>query len=359
MYSTGSNSAHYPRPMPTEQYPQLDTKPVYQSTWSLPYSEDTSPVDAYNLDQSTAYPSQSPAMANTGMYSPTFRWTQPTAKPVQHESTYFDQDLQFAHTNSRLATSSDLSPINSGLSSLRLSSLPDRTQPRHRLPLDSGVPQRQLPMPQPSPAQTNRNVVDQMQDARLRSAQVISTSAMDNRTSFSKPLSWVTADSDSLTNASGTVTTDAFTQGIIPAAPGNTESRMSYIPSSPSAADDATTRTTASQLELNFNPPGLLDAMGAPVPASNYSYVRENRQMTRPASQTNLYSYSPDSLSKRNSMGGESSNNCALVSGHRYTPLSHPKTQSSPGNRSLHHDSCQSRNLQLHRTSMGNLNSTY
>ena len=360
MYSTGGNSGLYARPMPNQQYSQLDSKPAYSSAWTLPYSEDTSPVDAYPLDQPPAYLPQSTAIANTNMYTPAYRWTQPTAKSLQQGSTYFDQDLQFAHTNGRLATPSDVSPLNTGMSSLQLT-IPERPHPRQPLPLDSSVPRRQLPMPQPSPAQSS-HVVDQMQDARLRSAQAIGTSGMDGRGSFAKSLLPWTTDSESHANASGVASADAFTQPISPAMPDNAESSMSYMPNTTSTADDATATTAASQLELNFSTSGLLEGMSAPAPATNYSYVRETRPMTRPASQTNLYSYSPDSSSKRNSISGESSSDCTLVSGHRYTPLSHSQTRSSPGNRSLHRESCQNRNMQpvqLHRTSMGNLNSTY
>jgi hypothetical protein len=214
-------------------------------------------------------------------------------------------------------------------------------------------------MPQPSPAQTNRNIVDQMQDARLRSAQAIGTSNMDSRGPFAKPLLPWTTDCENRTNASGAASVDAFTQAISPAMPDNTESGMSYMPNTTSTVDDATTTTTASQLELKFSTSGLLDAMSVQAPATNYSYVRENRSMARPSSQTNLYSYSPSSSSKRNSLSGESSNDCALVSGHRYTPLSHSQSHGSPENLSLHRESCQSRNVQLRRTSLGSLNSTY
>jgi hypothetical protein len=360
IYSTGDNSAVYPRPMSAQQYQQHDTKPMYSSGWTIPYSEDTSPVDAYNLEQSPTYIPQSTAVANTNMYPPSYRWAQPTAKSLQQGGTYFDQDLHCTHTNSRPATSSDISPLNTGLSSLHLS-LPQRPHPRHPFSLDSGVPQRQLPMPQPSPAQTNRNIVDQMQNARLRSAQAISTSTMDSRASFAKPLLPWTADSENHINASGAGPAVAFSQAISPAMSDNAESRMSYLLNTTSTVDDATTTTTTSQLELSFNTAGLLDTMNAPAsaPATNYSYIRENRQMARPSSQTNLYSYSPISSSKRNSLSGESTSDCALVSGHRYTPLSHSQSQSSPGNHSLHRESCQIRNVQLHRTSMENLNSTY
>ncbi|KAG9188404.1 hypothetical protein G6011_02327 [Alternaria panax] len=359
VYSTGGNSTLYQRPLSSQQYQQLDSKPMCSSNWTIPYSEDTSPIDTYNLEQSQAYIPQSTAVAHTNMYPPSCRWTQPLTKAMQQGGPYFDQDLHFAHANHRLVTSSDISPLNTGLASLHLS-LPERPHPQQPVPLDSGVPQRQLPMPHPSPAQTNRNVVDQMQDARLRSAQATGTSTMDNRGSFAKPLLPWAADSENNTNASQAVPADAFTQAISPSMSDNAESRMGYLPNTTSTADDdAITATTASQLELNFSASSLLDAMSAPAPTSNYSYVRESRQMARPTSQANLYSYSPSSTSKRNSLSGESSSDCVLVSGHRYTPLSHSQSQTLPGNRSLHRESCQSRNVQLHRTSMGNLNSTY
>jgi hypothetical protein len=75
-----------------------------------------------------------------------------------------------------------------------------RTQPYTKHSIRSAAntllerPQRtQLPLPQPSPAQTSRNVVDQLQDQRLRSGQAIGGSSLSNGGFVKPPLSFASA----------------------------------------------------------------------------------------------------------------------------------------------------------------------
>jgi hypothetical protein len=372
IYTAGGNNTLYPRPVSAQQYSQLDTKSVYPSGWTVPYSEDTSPVDTYNLDQPTAYLPNPTPMPTTNVYGPSCRWTHPIAKPLHHGNTYFDSDssyngLPYSHSNGRLTTASDgISPLNTGMSSLNLS-LPERPHPRQHHPLESNVPQRQLPMPQPSPAQNSRNIVDQLQDARLRSTHGIGASTLDNRSSFAKPLIPWSADAENHINVTEATASDNAAQVMAPTQlPDNTDGAMSYLPATTSMTDDTIATSTASQLQLNFSTAGLLDSMNVSAPANTYSFLRESRpsrtspsQMPRQSSQSDLYSYNTGNTSKRNSFGGESSNESTLVSGHRYTPLSHSQSQSSPGSHNMHRESCQSRSVQLHRASMSNLNSSY
>ena len=371
IYPAGNTNAMFPRPISAQQYPQLDTKSVYPSSW-IPYSEDTSPVE-YSLDQPAAYLPVPTPMTSTNMYGQSCRWTHPTTKPSQHGNAYFDSEsyytthgLPYSHTNGRLHTASDaLSPLNTGMSSLNLS-LPERPHPRQHHPLDPNGPQRQLPMPQPSPAQNSRNIVDQLQDARLRSTRAIGAPTLD-RSSFAKPLLPWSADTENQINVTEATSSNNTAQVTAPTQlTDNVEGAIGYLPSTSSMADDASITSTTSQMQLNFSTAGLLDPINVSAPANTYSYLRESRragasplQMARQSSQTNLYSYNSDQTSKRNSFGGESSNESTLVSGHRYTPLSHSQSQSSPGGHSMHRESCQSRNAQLHRASMSNLNSTY
>jgi hypothetical protein len=374
VYPAGGNNALYPRTMSAQQYPQLDTKSVYPSGWTVPFAEDTSPVDTYSLDQPSAYlPSPAP-MTTNHMYGHSCRWTHSNAKQLQPAAAFFDSDssytthgLPYTHANGRLNTASDaISPLNTGISSLNLS-LPERPHPRQHHPLESGVPQRQLPMPQPSPAQNSRNIVDQLQHDRLRSTQAIGASTLDSRGSFAKPLLPWNADADHQINVTETTSGDNVAQVMAPTHLSNdSEGVMGYLPTTTPMTDDASATSTASQLQLNFSTAGLLDPINVSAPANTYSYLRESRstgspssQMTRQSSQTNLYSYNTDNNSKRNSFGGESSNESTLVSGHRYTPLSHSQSQTSPSSHNMHRESCQSRNAQLHRASMSNLNGTY
>jgi hypothetical protein len=372
IYSAGGSNTMYPRPMSAQQYPQLDTKSVYPSAWTVPYSEDTSPVD-YSLDQPAAYLPNPTPMTSTHIYGPSCRWTHPTAKPLPSGTAYFDSEaaytthgLPYSHSNGRLNTASDaLSPLNTGMSSLNLS-LPERPHPRQHHPLDSNVPQRQLPMPQPSPAQNSRNIVDQLQDARLRSTHAISASTLDSRSSFAKPLLPWSAEAENQINVTDATSSDSTSQVMAPALSDNPEGAMGYLPTTTSMTDEARATSTASQMQLNFSTAGLLDPINVSAPANTYSYLRQSRptgsptaQLARQSSQNNLYSFDINPSTKRNSFGGESSNESTLVSGHRYTPLSHSQSQSSPNGHNVHRESCQSRNAQLHRASMSNLNSTY
>ncbi|RMZ67412.1 transcriptional regulatory [Pyrenophora seminiperda CCB06] len=364
IYSTGGSSAMYQRQIPTQQYPQVDTKSAYSSGWTVPCSEDTSPVEAYSLEQQSSYLSTSIPIANASTYGPAYRYY-PHVKSSQHGNTYFDQEsltgLPYSTTNIRLAASSDISPLNTSMSALHLS-VPERSQQRHFHKSEPNAPQRQLPMPQPSPAQSSRNVVDQMQDARLRSAQAIPGSAVDNRGSFAKPLLPWGAEGDGQLNMSGVSATDGTAQGVVSTQlPDNSESTMGYLPATATIADGQSTADNADQIQLNFSTSSLLEAMSASAPMSTgYSCIRETptaSEMAHQSSHASLYSYNTDR--KRHSPGADLSNDCTLVSGHQYTPLGQPRSQNSPSRHNIRRESCQSRHVQQHHASISNLNSTY
>jgi len=364
IYSAGGSSTIYQRQMPAQHYPQLDTKPAYPSGWTVPCSENTSPIEAYNLGHQPSYLPTSIPMANTNSYGSAYRYST-TVKNPQHGSTYFDQEsltgLPYSTNNIRLATSSDISPLNTGMSALHLS-IPERPHPRHFHQSESNAPQRQLPMPQPSPAQNSRNAVDQMQDERLRSAQAIPGSTADNRRSFAKPLLPWGVEGDGQLSISGANSSDGTTEGMASAQlSDNTESAMGYLPATTTIGEGLSSANNGGQIQLNFSTSSLLEAMSASTPVSEeYSCIREtpaSSEMARQSSHTSLYSYNTNR--KRHSSGNDPSNDCTFVSGHRYTPLGPPQPHNSPGRHNIHRESCQSRNVQLHRASMGNLNSTY
>ncbi|CAO2658011.1 Nn.00g072710.m01.CDS01 [Neocucurbitaria sp. VM-36] len=359
-----ANTSLYSRPISAHQYPPLDTKPVYPPTWTVPYSEDTSPIDTYNLDQPGTYLTNTTPLNNTNMYAQPCRWTHPVTKPLHQETgAYVDQGspyptngLPYIQTNLRSTATEPLSPLN--MSSLQLS-LPERPRARPLHASEGTAPQRQLPIPQPNPAQTSRNVVDQLQDQRLRSAQANNASAMSTGASFAKPLlPWSPADGDNQINASE-ATPPTGTLSI------TSETAIGYLPTT-SIADEVITASAPPQINFNFSTSNLLEAMNAPAPTSTYSNFRDFRtpqpkasQMERHNSQNNVYSFNSDHTLKRHSLGGETSNDYMLVGGHRYTPLGRSQPLISTFADSLHEESLDDRNIPLHRASMSNLHGSF
>lgn len=368
IYPTTTSNQMYARSITTQAYPQLHTKSMYSSAWDVPYSEDTSPVETYGLEHSAAYLPVPTPMANHNMYGASCRWTQPTTKPLHSGATaYYDQDssyvahgLPYIQPNTlRTPTTSEVfSPLN--MSSLSLT-LPERPHPHQYNMTDSAAPQRQLPMPQPSPARTSRNAVDQLQDQRLRSGQAVSASSVGGGTRFSKPLLPWSADNDTQVNGSAAAATSSAASSHLPT---TADHPLSFLAAATTMTDDTSVAGTASQVQLNFSSSSLLGGMIAPSPATTYSTFRENRpqgtssaHLPRHSSQTNLYSFTADNTSKRNSLGNES--NCTLVSGQRYIPLPQQQQQGASEVESLQRESFENRNVPRHRSSMGNLNRTF
>lgn len=363
VYQTGSSNPLYQRPMPVPQYPQypqLDTKLACTPVWAAPYSEDASLVEAFSMEQQSSYIPNSTAMASPSMCS-SYRGSDPAARTLHHGGPCFDQEslhgVPFTTSNGQI-NPSDISPLDTGMSSLQLS-LPERSPSRQARSSEPSVPRRQLPMPQPSPAQSGRNVVDQMQDARLRSVQASGSSAMDSRGSFSKlVLPWM-VDGGNQANASGVSSGNDSAQ-LVPHTRlhDTTETSVGYIPAMGSAADDVATTSTTSQFNLNFSTSGLLGGMSASAQATPYSYVRGSHTMLPTDSQVNAYNTSENRLIKRVSSVGEMPDDCALSNGQHYS-RNHSSSQTCPNSHKTHRDSQNSRNVRMQRTSVGSLNATY
>jgi hypothetical protein len=371
IYTAGGNSAMYSRPVSTSQYTQLDTKSMYPSTWTVPYQEDTSPIDAYPTDQTTAYLPEHMGTANASMYGSTYRWPRTIPKPMHPGAPAYVEESPYP-ANSRsyiqaslqsIAASEPLSPLN--MTSLQMT-LPERPMRQPRF-VESTVPQRQLPIPQPSPAMTSRNVVDQMQDQRLRSFQAINVSSPDAKPSFIRPLlPWSINDARQV-GASDVMSTGAAIQTSAPTdIPTTVEGGSEYMSATTTIADEGSATSAASKIPLSFSTSGLFDTMSVSAPTPNYSNFREYRipstssaHMARQSSQNSLYSYSTDGVAKRKSLQEESSTDNTLVSGHRYTPLSHAQPRSSSGASNFDRDPFQSRDVSLHRASMSEITSDY
>ncbi|KAF9692077.1 hypothetical protein EKO04_009903 [Ascochyta lentis] len=350
LYSNGGNSPYH-RTMQSQQYPQLeyksrypqliDTKPTYASEWSIPYGEDTSPIESYSLDQSSAYP-PAPVTAGSNADSSTYRWTHPTARSVQPTTNYYSDYGNSYIPNGMSYLQSDfqspaanepVSPLN--MSSLQLT-LPERPRQRQLRPTEIPLaPRRRLPAPQPHPSHGLHHALDQQQGQRLRSSQTIATPSYSNVApslasppSFTKPLlPWTTAN-ENLMNVANETVTAAIVSPATTLTPTSTADTSPSFLSTTSAENTATSTGSASSTELSFNTSLLLDpsTMDTPTPPT-YSNFRESRdlsessatQLPRNNSATSLYTY--DNAARRPFFPGKKSSG-NLVSGHSYTPLS-------------------------------------
>ncbi|KAJ6193045.1 hypothetical protein J3E72DRAFT_379399 [Bipolaris maydis] len=358
VYQSGGNSSLYQRAMPIQysQYPTIDTKSTYAPAWTVPFPEDASPVEAFNLEQSPGFIPNTAPMANASMYGSSYRGIDPEARSLG--GACFDQEsfngLPCATSNGRV-TPPDISPLDASMSSLQLS-LPERPRPRQTHPPEPSVTRRHLPMPQPNPAQSSRNAVDKSQDERLRSARVSSSSVIDNKGSFSRPpIPWV-VEGGNQANVSGVSPTNDAKQVIAqPRLHDSTENPTGYFPTT----GDIATTSTGPQLELAFSTPGLLDGMSASAQATAYSCVRGSRQIAPGDLQSNIYGFENKHSAKRSSTVGDLPSNHPLGTSHRYNPLNHSPPQNSSSSRKPHRDACHGRNTRLQRTSVGSLKATY
>lgn len=356
LYSMPANEPTYARPASSQIYPPADTKPMYPSTWTVPYTEDTSPVETYGLEQQASFLPNNVSVPHSNFYDSSYRWTYPSGRPLQQaNNAYYDQDpyvgmhgLPYTPNKHRVAVPSEpLSPMN--MSSLEMT-LPSRPHRRYRAP---DAVARQLPFPQPNPAQTSRNAVDNLQDQRLRSIH-------GGSTSFMRPLQPWNPNNDALVNS--TTTSSISTSAPAPVA---TDGALEMLATTAIEGDAGTTGASTSP-ELNFSTSTLLEAMTAPVPSSKYSNFRENRsqgrttgQITRQDSHTSLYSYNTFNSMNRNALGDESPDDCKLVNGRQYVPLAHQPMQGSSTPESLQRDSFQTRNGLIQRASTRSLNTSF
>jgi hypothetical protein len=349
-------------------YPQVNTKPI---AWTIPYGDDTSPVENYSLEQAASYIPTSNTI--TSDYGQSYRWSQTQRTPYLEQDTttgYNSSGVSFIQTsNVRPATTAEpLSPLNlASMSSALPISLPERPYPRRMTTSDVSMPQRQLPMPQPSPAQSTRNTVDLLQDQRLRSAQLYAKPAFPWNVEASdtkSTQSWHDATGSDIQNATASEASSAELMAKA-SVPVTSVGDLSYMPIT--AGEDSSS-ATAQLGQLNFSTSSLLESMAAPASTATYSNFRNHNNsiststdalsfLPRQSSQTNLYSYTSDSVAKKHSEG--SSNKAALVNGQRYTPLSQHQPHHAASIEGLRQETYKSQHVPLHRASMSNLDRTY
>jgi hypothetical protein len=338
IYSVSSGSMVYPRTMPAYQYPQSDAKPVYPSGWSNPYSED-SPAETFNLDQPSTYlPTSVLTTTTTNVYETPSRWSLPTTRPTKYEaSTYCDPEpsyvthsLPHSQTDNRVPTTSDVvSPLTMSSSQ---TNLPEKPLLQRVQVSETATPQRQLPMPQPSPALTARNVVDRMQDQRLRAAQVGNGQHVTSNT-FVKPLLPWAADGGLRAlvvsePASMSTTTHGTTAAPIPI---TSECNLVYTAASDTVPHYGSTTDAASQSQLDFSTSIPFDVISMPPSTITYSNFRDYRgsisspaQPQRPCSRSSTCVVKTDTSPKRNQVSIESANSYPTASENQRTSPTRP-----------------------------------
>lgn len=361
------------------QYPpHLDTKSVgYPENWTIPNPEETSPVETYGLDQPTPYVSTPSTLANA--YGQGYQWSRSnlrntpagvhTCLSQDPPASYTTNMLPYLQPGANRPSNEALSPLNmTSISSALPISLPERLRPHHSQPTDSTMPQRQLPMPQPSPTKSTRNTVDLLQDQRLRSAQIASGNSMSVSSSSAKhTVTWPNDTSVSVSDSqsmesSAASSTDHLPQTTTAASVTDVSNLAGFTPVTASSIKAPV--TLPAQPTLNFSTSTLLDTI--PTPSSTYSNFRNYalptssssvnpiHVLSRQSSERNLYNFAADNVTKRRSLD-EAPSSASLISGHRYTPLGvAPQTASRMRRGSLENR----QQVPVNGTSMSNLKRT-
>jgi len=353
MYSTGYNGPYrrsslngpFPQPEGRFEYPSLDSKPLYESAWTSPYGDDTSPINDYSFDQSQLFLPNSAASTGSNPCGISCRCTPQSARLSQPTTSYYS-DYGHAYISDGLphlkteippvAANEPMSPLN--MSSLQLT-LPERPRQRQMQPTEVPLaPRRRLPAPTPRSGHGLYHALDHQQDQRLRSSQTFGTPSFSDTTpsnaytgSLAKPLLPWAAANENLVNA---VNEAAFANMPPPATTSRMPATIVNNTSDPFAAgtstnkDSTNTRTPSQDLQFDTFP--LLDPSLTAPTSSAYSNFRESRdlsvsptiaQLSRNNSSPSLYTHNGGS--KRPSFLETGSSN-TLVSGRQYTPLSQP-----------------------------------
>ena len=357
------NGSPFFRPIPAQPYPMLDLKSAYHSAWPFPYPEDTSSIDPYPLDHATTYLPNSEEIMNPQVCGPSFRCNQRTPKPLHQEvnayvdpnPAYSSRSLACIQTNLQPAIPEALSPLN--MASLHLTLL-ERPHRRYMDGTEIHSSQIHLPIPQPNPTRSSRNVVDQQQDKRLREAQSMGAPLASTGSSFPKPLLSLSASGDDQVSISEGPSLERQVSAH-PLLPANPEGAMGYLSPTTSVAGSVKTPNPATQTQFDFSTSTLLDTVPAPALASTYSNFRRSNHQPFASTQTSrqffrpsIYSSDTDTVSKHDSSRDEASSDGNVLDGLRFRPLKHAQSHSSAEIDNLRRKSFENADVTSHRISM-------
>lgn len=362
-----NGSPVYQRSMSSAQYPpQIDTKSgVYPQTWTIPGFEDTSPVDSFNVDQSAAYmsaPNNMPHNCTQG-----YRKMNANARPTwsvsymgyDNVAAYAGNGLPFLQTSNLRAEATTEAPSPLNMTSIQ-SALPMAFPERPHQELTT---RPRLPKPEPSPFQTSRNRVDQLQDQRLRSAHVMTGSGTD--LIDAKPVfAWSSGDSASSLqdqSCSEVSSANAPSHSVL-ASPIKFDNSLDFEIDPALSAPGNDLNISSEQRQLNFNSSTMLEQVSLTTPSAAYSNFRNYALpissssdslsvLARQSSQSDLRNFNLGNSEKRESFT-DPSGQAAFEAGPRVSSLSQslqPKHGNANGNRRVP-------NQPVHRQSMPTLN---
>ncbi|OCK85877.1 hypothetical protein K432DRAFT_413028 [Lepidopterella palustris CBS 459.81] len=365
-----ANSPIYPRAYTNNHYPTLTTKTIYPQNWtSIPYTDD-SPIENYGLGPALQTQDSLNSLYGT---QESLRWNQGSHKTIGNGNgtgIYLDQDTSPAYTANGLpylTTPMSRQPVcTEGFSPLSMTSL-SSTLP---VPLND----RQLPIPHQSTiSRSSANVVDQMHMRSLPSSQGTSTNGINSNGTYTKAaMAW--ANEGSATTARPSSITSSSSGEIVAPRPSksyasatsSSEGVLGYIAVTAGSSPEPSPTSTAPS--LTYSTPSSLDSMPAPTLNGSFSAYRNSgishassseALLTRHDSCSNLYTFSADSSSKRNSLGDGSSTEGTLVSGQRYAPLRQPQHQHTASMEALRRNSFDQRAVPTHRSSVSSLNRNF
>lgn len=351
--SNGSQTLYSRQGVPQE-YTQLSTKSAYPTTWHLPYSEDIPVVEPYAMEHGSPHPSNSTSISDSSLYVSGCRWPRMMmTKPVQQgpptflDDSSYSQSLQYAQEDiPDMVIPDSHSPLS--MSSLQMT-LPERPLQQTRF-IDMAANQRHLPIPQPNPAQTSRNIVDQMQDQRLRSVQGIGGSVVDTKSSYNKSLAW-SLNSD---------VQDSIGQVENSKDPSNSRNdETDYGSTTATAEGNAMCPTSVVQPPHAFGANDLTSSMTAQL-----STCPNNRKSKAPDSQTsrvlqqksdgNFYNYSMERVGNRRLSETESSN-YRTAAAQAYVHLNHDPSHTAAHESEVNHSNFQTQSISICSPSISNV----
>ena len=254
---------------------------------------------------------------------------------------YLNTSIQRQHVAN--SSTDSLSPGPFGMTSLQ-SSLPVTSAPFSS--------DRQLPIPTLSRTQTASNLELPLRPFTNRSTMSnIDTSVASNRSAIPwTSINTSADDSNAIHSTAASMTSSAprysTTEGgafSYAAVSGGPE----YSPASAPSLTYSATSTASSASSGADRYSGTSSLLLPAIPASEET-------LTHSDSSQNLYSFSAEAPSKRNSIGEPGSSEGTLVSGQRYTPLDQPQAHRVPDYKILH-DSTDQRSIPAHRMSTSDL----
>ncbi|KAF2017558.1 hypothetical protein BU24DRAFT_449210 [Aaosphaeria arxii CBS 175.79] len=293
------------RPISQPHYPQIVTSQPFQPTWTIPYSEDTSPIEAYNQDTAGIFMPSTQMISN--VYDQGYRWHQDNHRAAQNlrclehdsgSSSMSDGMTQISAPPVLIAAPVDplspLSPLNmTSIESALPLTLPKRPHPPQNQMqiLDTSAPQRRLPIPQPSSTPASRNIVDQMQDQRLRASSISTNDATTKTSLYRKLPLWPAVGTQSdvkvtLSQNSQSLSEEVLMPTTVPVSvPIAEETTVAVAPDvKPTIQDSSTTLSQAPTSGVSFTTAPLLEMLPVSMPSTTYSNFRNCPSTTGPTS---------------------------------------------------------------------------